>query len=91
LERQRIATLRAQRWSVPEIARRLGRSTSTVSGEVRRNMRPHDGGVCKAELARPRAREQARRTRPARLAVDGELRDLVQAKLELEWSPEQIG
>ena len=90
LERQRIATLRAQHLSVREIARRLGRSASTVSREVRRNMRPHDRGVYDGDLAHARARERARRTRPARLAVDAELRELVQAKLELEWSPEQI-
>ena len=88
LERQRIATLRAQALSVREIARRLGRSASTVSREARRNMRPHDGGVYDGDLAHARARERARRTRPARLAVDTELRELVQAKLELEWSPE---
>jgi IS30 family transposase len=52
-----------------EIARRLGRSPSTVSRELRRNVRPHDGGVYDADLAHAQ---------------------LVQDKLELEWSPEQI-
>lgn len=37
LERQRIATLRRQGLSMREIARRLGRSPSTISRELRRN------------------------------------------------------
>lgn len=90
LERQRISTLRGQGLSVREVARRLGRSASTVSRELRRNIRAHDGHVYDGDLAHARARERARRTRPSRLAVDAELRQIVQDKLELEWSPEQI-
>jgi transposase, IS30 family len=90
LERQRIATLRGRGLGVREIARRLGRSPSTVSRELRRNLRPHDAGVYDGDLAHARARERARRNRAGRLANDKQLRDLVQDKLELEWSPEQI-
>ena len=89
-ERQRIASLCAQGLGVREVARRLGRYPSTISRELRRNVRPHDGGVYDGDLADARARERAERRRPGRLAIDTELRDLVQAKLELEWSPEQI-
>jgi transposase-like protein len=56
LERQRIATLRDRGVGVREIARRLGRSPSTVSRELRRNLRPHDGGVYDGDLAHARAR-----------------------------------
>lgn len=90
LERQRIATLRDRRRGVREIARRLGRSPSTVSRELRRNVRPHDAGVYDGDLAHARARERARRNRAGRLATDEQLRQAVQDKLELEWSPEQI-
>jgi IS30 family transposase len=90
LERQRIATLRDRGVGVREIARRLGRSPSTVSRELRRNLRPQDGGVYDGDLAHARARERARRNRAGRLAVDHDLRQVVQDKLELEWSPEQI-
>jgi IS30 family transposase len=90
LERQRIATLHGRGHGVREIARRIGRSPSTVSRELRRNLRPHDHDVYDGDLAHARARQRARRARQARLARDPALRQLVQAKLELEWSPQQI-
>ena len=90
LERQRIASLRGQGVGVREIARRLDRSPSTVSREVRRNLRPHDSDRYDAVLAHARTRERARRPRHNRIGQDEQLRAVVQAKLELEWSPEQI-
>ncbi len=72
-----------------ETARELGRSPSTISRELRRNTAPHDRSY-DGDLAHARARERLRRPRRGRLLVDQELRELVQAKLELEWSPEQI-
>ena len=89
LERQRIATLRGQGLGVREIARRIERSPATVSRELRRNRRPHDRHY-DADLAHHRARERSRRPRRGRLNQDTELRAVVQAKLEQEWSPEQI-
>lgn len=42
-------------------------------------------------ITQPSHRSQrASRLRPARLILDAELRAVVQAKLELEWSPVQI-
>ncbi|MFG2004764.1 transposase [Spirillospora sp. NPDC048911] len=90
LERKRIATLRERGLGVREIARRLGRAPSTVSRELKRNMRPHDYGVYDADLAHARARETGRRERTGKLLRDAALRSLVQAKLELDWSPQQI-
>jgi transposase, IS30 family len=89
LERQRIATLRRDGLGVRQIAEELGRSPSTISRELRRNTAPHDRSY-DGDLAHARARERLRRPRRGRLLVDDELRTLVQAKLELEWSPEQI-
>jgi IS30 family transposase len=83
LERQRIATLRERGIGVREIARRLGRSPSTISRELRRHARPHD-------LAYARAGEGLRRQRRPLLAREPELRQLVQDKLQEEWSPAQI-
>lgn len=90
LERERIAALRGQGLSIREIARRLGRPASTVSRELRRNTAGHDRCGYDATLAHSRARERARRRKPARLSQDAGLRQVVQDKLELEWSPEQI-
>ncbi len=73
------------------IAQRLVRSPSTISREVLRNMAPHDGGVYDSDLAHARAREGASRRRASRLVLDEQLRAVVQEKLDVEWSPEQIG
>jgi IS30 family transposase len=89
LERQRIASLRRDGLGVREIARELGRSPSTISRELGRNTAAHDRSY-DGDLAHARARERLRRPRRGRLLVDEELRAQVEAKLELEWSPEQI-
>jgi IS30 family transposase len=89
-ERQRIAALAERGHGVREIARRLGRSPSTISRELRRNRAAHDRGGYDGDLAHARARERAKRPKPARLANDPGLRAVVSEKLDLEWSPEQV-
>lgn len=74
--------------SARAIAGELGRAVSTVTRELQRN-RGADGQY------RPHAAQAmtlARRSRPKdrRLAVDAELRQLVQRYLDQRWSPEQI-
>ena len=88
-EREEIAVGLAQKLSCRQIAARLapGRSASTVSREVRRNSL---GGPYRAHLAEREAQERARRPKPAKLAVSAELREWVQGKLRLNWSPEEI-
>ena len=68
----------------------MGCSPSTISRELNRNMRRHDRGRYDAVLAHARSREKARRARAGRIGQDPTLRDLVQDKLTLDWSPEQI-
>jgi IS30 family transposase len=85
----RIATLRRDGLGVRQIAQELGRSPSTISRELRRNTAAHDRSY-DGDLAHARARDRLRRPRRGRLLVDAELRGLVEVKLELEWSPEQI-
>ena len=84
-EREEIAVGLALGLALREIAGRLapGRSASTVSREVRRNS---VRGVYRAHLAAREARDRARRPKPAKLAVNGELRGWVQGKLEENWS-----
>jgi IS30 family transposase len=88
-ERDEIAVGVAQGLPCRAIAARLapGRSASTVSREVRRNS---VRGVYRPHLAQRDAEERARRPKPAKLAVNGELREWVQRKLALNWSPEQV-
>lgn len=90
LERQRIDWLRSRGLGVGEIATLIERSASTVSRELRRCTAGHDRGGYDGDLAHARAAQRRTRRRPGRLASDSELRGLVQDKLQLEWSPEQI-
>jgi IS30 family transposase len=67
--------------------RRSGRAASTVSREIKR----HGGRAqYRAIHADERAWRRARRPKPCKLALSPRLRNLVAAKLALEWSPEQI-
>jgi IS30 family transposase len=73
--------------SVRSMALALGRAPSTISREIGRN-----GGSrwCRAAAADKRAWKQALRPKPCKLAEHGQLRQAVAAKLERNWSPEQI-
>jgi IS30 family transposase len=88
-EREEIAVGLAQGLSCRQIAARLapGRSASTVSREAARNS---VGGVYRAHLAERGALARARRPKPAKLAVNAELRGWVEGKLGEDWSPEQV-
>ena len=79
---------RAAGESVRCIARRLGRSPSTVSRELARNADRR--GEYRATTAHAQAWERACRPKPAKLIVNGRLREIVQRDLERKYSPEQI-
>lgn len=88
-DRIHIADRLREKATVRAIAAELGRSPSTISREIRRNRHPGNGQY------RPhaaQARADARRPRPKRGKIDRtpELRDFIQARLHLKWSPEQI-
>src|SRR5215212_5562310 len=81
-EREEIALLRAERCGVREIARRLGRSPSTISRELRRNAATRSGSFeYRATTAQWHADRRARRPKPAKLAGNHELRRYVQDRL----------
>jgi IS30 family transposase len=81
-EREEIAILRAGGCGVREIARRLGRSPSTISRELRRNAATRGGGLdYRASTAQWHADRRALRPKPAKLAVSAELRRYVQDRL----------
>jgi len=77
-EREEIALARARGDSVRAIARRLGRSPSTVSRELRRNA---DRRGYRATTAHALAYERASRPKPAKLATNLALRRVVQDDL----------
>jgi transposase, IS30 family len=89
-ERETLALMRAAGRGDAEIAAALGRHRSTIWRERTRN-RGRDGGYRPAAAQRRAdARARARHRRPAKLAVDGPLRDYVVAGLLARWSPEEI-
>ncbi len=65
----------------------MGRSPSTVSREVARNGGREGYRAGEADEA---AWGRARRPKAAKLAINAALRKVVEDKLELKWSPEQI-
>jgi transposase, IS30 family len=81
-KREEIALLRVQRCGVREVARRLGRSPSTISRELRRNAATRSGGLeYRASTAQWHAERRARRPKTAKLAVNDPLRQYVQDRL----------
>ena len=86
-ERMLIFGWRVEGVSIRDIARRLGRSPSTVSRELRRN------GITSTcynpYIAHMRAGKRLKRPK-ARKCADPRLWAIIWDKLELRWSPEQI-
>jgi IS30 family transposase len=81
-DREEIALWRVQGHGVREIARRLGRSASTISRELRRNAATRGGGLdYRATAAQWHAARAARRPKPAKLAANAALRSYVQERL----------
>jgi IS30 family transposase len=81
-EREEIALLRAQDCGVREIARRLQRSASTISRELRRNAATRGGTlVYRATVAQWKAERAAERPKASRLAQNDRLKNYVQSRL----------
>jgi IS30 family transposase len=81
-EREEIALLRSQGAGVRAIARRVGRSPSTISRELRRNVATRNGKLeYRASVAQWKAERMARRPKTAKLVADPRLREYVQERL----------
>ncbi len=81
-EREDIALLKARGAGVREMARKLGRSPSTVSRELRRNAATRGGRLdYRASTAQWHADRRARRPKVAKLAANDKLRQYVQDRL----------
>jgi IS30 family transposase len=88
MEREDISRGLACGESLQAISRRLGRSTATVSREVRRNVR--HASAYRAAAAQRRAQSYAHRARRARKLAWRWLARHVATQLLLGWSPQQI-
>jgi IS30 family transposase len=86
-EREEISRSLVRGQSVRSIASRLRRAPSTISREVSRN-----GGIDRYRAARAESRAWAEATRPKKslLSARPALRRIVAARLQDDWSPEQI-
>ena len=82
------ALLRSRRMSHADIARELGRSTSTISRELARN-RCHSDGAYRAEIAESYSTARRRRERRGPRCMASGWQQVVQL-LQDKWSPEQI-
>ncbi len=81
-EREEIGLLRAQEVGVREIARRIGRSPSTISRELKRNAATRGGKLeYRASVAQWKSELVAKRPKPAKLVTNPRLRDYVQKHL----------
>jgi transposase len=82
-EREEIGLLSCQDIGVREIARRIGRSASTVSRELRRNATTRSGRLeYRASVAHWKAELVAKRPKPCKLTTNPRLHHYVQDRLE---------
>lgn len=78
-KREEIGQLRAQDLGIREIARRIGRSPSTVSREFTRNAATRGGKLeYRASVAQWKSEHLARRPKPAKLVTNPRLREYPQ-------------
>ncbi|WP_426561348.1 IS30 family transposase [Angustibacter sp. McL0619] len=87
-ERIQIADLASRGHGPTVIGRALGRSPSTISRELRRNL--HTSGQYRPFHAHAVAATRRRRTHPLKLRADSVLRAFVIERLRERWSPQQI-
>lgn len=86
-EREEISRGIVANASLRAIAKQLGRSPSTISREINRN-----GGYeqYRATLADQNAWDNAKRPKACKLSLNRHLCRIVESKLRIHWSPEQI-
>lgn len=86
-ERYAIQAMKKLRFSIRAIARALGRSPSTISRELSRDLRP--SGRYNPDVAHSYCVARRRRSRRNTRFTDGEW-VLVEHLIGLDWSPEQV-
>lgn len=88
-DRYQIQSLHAHGFTQVEIAQSVGCHPSTISRELRRNVRGHWERY-KAATAQAAARRRRTLKGERSRKIQGRLQELVERKLGLSWSPEQI-
>ena len=86
-EREEISRGLAAGESMRSIASGLGRAPSTISRELARS---GGRGSYRAHIAEREAWKRARRPQVCKLAAKPQLRRVVEEKLQVRWSPQQI-
>jgi IS30 family transposase len=86
-QRYSIAALKKEGMSVRAIAENMGRSPSTISRELRRNL-SSQGRYTPSKAASYAVARRRRSRRNARFGADDWV--IVDHLLELDWSPEQV-
>lgn len=89
-ERYVISHLRVAKFSLREIARRLGRHHTTISREIKRNGPTYAGGVYWYYFINPMVEKKRRQTRSYRRQNHVPLVQYVEGKLRADWPPEVI-
>lgn len=87
-ERVQIADLARRGLGPTAIGQAMGRASSTISRELRRNL--HSSGQYRPFHAHSAAATRRRRVRPLKLAADPVLHSFVLDRLRERWSPQQI-
>ncbi len=88
-ERERIMVLSSLEWSHGMIAKKIGRSKSTVTRELQRNCAP-GGGLYSAWEATDRSRKRKRQAGQRERLKNASVRLYVRERLEQGWTPELI-
>jgi IS30 family transposase len=86
-EREEISRGVVAQLSLRAIAAKLSRSPSTIIREIKRNGSASNYRATQADQS---AWDRSHRPKPCKLAGNPSLSRIVAAKLQLEWSPEQI-
>lgn len=89
-DRYVISHLKVAKFSLREIARRIGRHHTTVSREIKRNGPRYSGGVYWYYFTQPVAAKRRHQARSYRRQNYRPLVEYIEDKLRLEWPPEAI-
>jgi transposase, IS30 family len=89
-ERELISLYQAQGKSVNDIGRLLNRSASTISRELKKNAPPVHKNYYVGYRAHQRSKDRTKAAHKRPRLKNDLIRDYVENKLKLGWSPEQI-